>query len=521
MANILQALGWKNSGLHLGRGEWQDYSGADKVEALADPRRFTHRGNVNAVLRELPSESFAVCHLGPRQIRVPKSVTQLVVLRDLRTALPSYLQFVRKHRSSWPDSNGWRTEAETSAGVSRLLELFPGIRRDYAGIADWLPHRFVIFYEALTGKWGREGFSEQLHVFAAALGRPPEEVHRAVESAKASDSLTKSSNPGGVRPMEIEEEKLRAINRRFGYDPDASLARVHLSYAAERKQQIACPLCRSERATPREFLRDRYGLPIDFAQCCACGHLYQWQQPSARWWKEFYEQHYWPIYGCLAARSLEEEARNSAHRYEKILTQLKLHGLMPRKILDVGSGTGGVFPAAEAVFPGCEVLGSDVFPSDNPKMAQVDWQDHGFSCDADLVTSIHSLEHVHEPMKVLANIRNSVSPGHYLYVEVPNLQSPRVHRKDFFHLAHVQYYDPIALRQMFQAAGYRPLGFIAGHVKEWPWTIGILGKADSQPLARLPRNRAQAWRKRILLHRHRLPRNLRGTLRARLRRLFR
>jgi hypothetical protein len=494
-AAFLRELGWKDSGLHLDVDGGHDYTGAAREEALRNPKQFAIKGDPTSLIAAIAKNTFAVCHLGPNEIKPPSDFCIFIILRDICTALPSYYRFSKQERN-WSDSTGWRTALTPEEGIPLFLENFPRIEGIYNRILNWLPRATIVHFEALKGDWGENLQSLQLDCIRQAIGGEGEVLQRALECALGSETLTKSP-PGTVyRPFEKLSSGFLESNEKGGYTYDAQMAKLRIRYLAAEKLPVNCPVCGSNHHKGLPEIEDRYGLPVSFGQCSRCGHVFQCQQPSQDWWNDFYEKYYWPLYGTRVAVSLADEAMASHHRYVQIFQKIKALGIEPKRILDVGTGTGGVFPAATEIFPTAITTGSDVFESENPDILRVDWQVEQYPIKVDLITSIHSLEHVRSPKELIANIRASIPVDHHFYLEVPELRAGLNDRDHFFHIAHLQYFDEEGLCDILEENGYKPIAVFRGHIEEWPWTIGILSKASEKRKVSFARRFLRGLRKR-------------------------
>ena len=96
----------------------------------------------------------------------------------------------------------------------------------------------------------------------------------------------------------------------------------------------------------------------------------------------------------------------------------------------------------------------------------------------DLITLIHVLEHVPDPVGMLMRAVNRLSPNGLIYIEVPDLQSERWSGKDFFHIAHVWYFHEVALRNLFLRCGLKIIDVTRGAADIWSWAIGFVGQKN-------------------------------------------
>ena len=168
-----------------------------------------------------------------------------------------------------------------------------------------------------------------------------------------------------------------------------------------------------------------------------------------------------------------------AYRDCDLRTRIKKDAYGPRKgrVLDAGCGAGALlFRLKQLGWETCGVeidtraareaerLGLDVRVG---TIEQANFPD----CHFDLLTAVHVLEHIHNPVGFLNEAWRVLKPGGLLYVEVPNARSFnfRTFRTEWFHLdapRHLCSYSPEPLRYLLRAAGFRArkLRFISGSV---------------------------------------------------------
>ena len=168
---------------------------------------------------------------------------------------------------------------------------------------------------------------------------------------------------------------------------------------------------------------------------------------------------------------------------------------LPESYLDVGCGQGAMLVEFRRRFPASQCKGLEPSPD------AVDYcrRHHGIEVEVlnwnsldgdmitgpfDLITLVHVLEHVLDPVGVLTRAAQRLSPEGMIYVEVPDLLSDRWAGKGFFHIAHIWYFHETSLRNLFQRCGLEVIAVTRGVADIWPWAIGFVGrKSVSGPLA--------------------------------------
>ena len=161
----------------------------------------------------------------------------------------------------------------------------------------------------------------------------------------------------------------------------------------------------------------------------------------------------------------ESAARNPAQEYRRrlILSLLTADG-QPRRVLDIGAGTGDLAEAISHSVPDTEILGLDVsveglelarrkvphasfLERDLTQAAEVPpeyraWATHAVCSEV--------LEHVDEPERLMENARPYLAPGCLLVVTVPGGPMSAFDR----HIGHRKHFRPAELRGVLERAGF-------------------------------------------------------------------
>lgn len=220
---------------------------------------------------------------------------------------------------------------------------------------------------------------------------------------------------------------------------------------------MKCLLCGSEEN--EVFTQEEsFGFPLTYYQCENCGLVFQSTEESRASDPGFYAETYRKIY-----QSSEEPTAKDIwvqeHRAEHLVRLIHAKGIdAPERILDIGASTGILLEAFErkynsditGVEPGeayrayAEEKGINMFDSlESLIMSRPE--------KFDLVSLIHVLEHLPDPVGTLQKIRKELlSENGVLLIEVPNFY---VH--DSYELAHLACYTPHTLEQAVNQAGFR------------------------------------------------------------------
>jgi SAM-dependent methyltransferase len=160
----------------------------------------------------------------------------------------------------------------------------------------------------------------------------------------------------------------------------------------------------------------------------------------------------------------ESAELNPAQDYRRrlILSLLSTEG-PPRRVLDIGAGTGDLAQAVAQSFPGAEVAGIDVSAAGLELARQK--VPRGLFVVRDLLrdTSVQPelqgwathavcsevLEHVDDPLRLLTNAQGYLAPGCRLVLTVPGGPMSAFDR----HIGHRRHYSPSELRPLIERAG--------------------------------------------------------------------
>ena len=220
---------------------------------------------------------------------------------------------------------------------------------------------------------------------------------------------------------------------------------------------LLCPLCgKSEARVLSEM--DSFGFKVRYYLCHTCGFVFQNPGESAAANPTFYEETYRKLYQATEEPTAKD-LRQQRLRAEYLLNLMQNHSVCRLwRALDIGASSGTLMqttheaygPEMIGVEPGnayrklAEEKGFKLYPSLEQLQAS---ETEKF----DLVTMIHVLEHLEDPLGMLREIRtNLLIDGGFLLVEVPNFYA-----HDSFELAHLSCFTEHTLTEMLKQAGYK------------------------------------------------------------------
>lgn len=237
------------------------------------------------------------------------------------------------------------------------------------------------------------------------------------------------------------------------------------SFARHPLIQRRCPLCDS--AGQRLLLRgDRDAIGIRTSQCTACGFVFSSPYYAPDVIARFYEGEYRSLFkGQSDPRGLALRQNYLRERADFYLDFLGLLEVLPAgggAVLDAGCGEGTLLRTLQAKRPDLELMGVEPTVAFARHLAEeTGLQVVGSLGDLpggrrfDLVTSVHVLEHVHDPVALLRQIAERLAPQGRLYVDVPDLA--RHSSITDLHLAHCSHFSRHTLAAALTRAGLTPL----------------------------------------------------------------
>jgi len=219
---------------------------------------------------------------------------------------------------------------------------------------------------------------------------------------------------------------------------------------------MKCYLCGSQNQAIFDCV-ESFGFALVYYQCETCGLIFQSSEQSQAGDPDFYAETYRKIYQnseTPTAKDLWVQEQRAAH-----LVQL-VKGYLPggpKRALDIGASTGTLLAAYNQAF-GTDGVG--VEPGDAYRahaeargLRMVDSLDRLLEENGEcfeLVSLIHVLEHLPDPVSTLRTIREKLlAPNGLLLVEVPNFYA-----HDSYELAHLSCFTAHSLRAVLEQAGF-------------------------------------------------------------------
>jgi 2-polyprenyl-3-methyl-5-hydroxy-6-metoxy-1,4-benzoquinol methylase len=252
---------------------------------------------------------------------------------------------------------------------------------------------------------------------------------------------------------------------------------------------LHCPLC----GNPESRLFDQrsfYDQPVSNRICQTCGFVYQSPRIPAVDLERYYEKEYRLQYQGTEEPVLKDLAVQEA-RANALVNYYKGKTPAPSRHLDIGCSTGALLQKFQEMFgshpagvePGdayrayAKRQGLAVFPS----LEELQEAGQG---PFDLVSMIHVLEHLPDPVAYLLNLRQAImAEPSFLLLEVPNLYA-----HDCFEIAHLASFSAHTLIQVLKRAGFEILALRKhGQPRSLLLPLYITLIARPIPLSSLPR----------------------------------
>jgi len=218
-----------------------------------------------------------------------------------------------------------------------------------------------------------------------------------------------------------------------------------------------CPLCHNLQSELFDTLKvDERA--IEYRLCSRCGMVYQGVEWKKDQLTDFYANDYRKL---VEGEDLVSEKNRAIEetRARLLVKWLKAQGVnSPKRHMDIGASTGALINRVKREF-GADVQGIELSNSHRafaesrglPMLPSLEVLEAQGAGRFDLISLIHVLEHLPEPVQALAELREKwLAPGGAFLVEVPNLY---IHNS--YEIAHLHAFSQHTLLETLRLAGYR------------------------------------------------------------------
>jgi SAM-dependent methyltransferase len=246
---------------------------------------------------------------------------------------------------------------------------------------------------------------------------------------------------------------------------------------------------------------DRNLLGVITVGCNCCGLVQTNPRPSVAGLDTFYRDHYRFFYqGATEPDQVYITSLNKDHRLaytaEFFLQTLALS--LDAAVLDFGCGEGSLFAALRKAgfignFYGVELNSSFGEYASKYGDATVSSAIHSRE-QVDLAVVNHVLEHLHDPIGTLREIRKLIKPNGYIYVDVPDAEEYGSIYD--LHIAHIYHFTERTLKQIVQQAGFLVTRVEKHHPPHHPKSIRLVASpmsAEHPEDVHLPDSEIVAW----------------------------
>ena len=223
----------------------------------------------------------------------------------------------------------------------------------------------------------------------------------------------------------------------------------------------SCPLCVDSVFTVFDQ-RSSHGHRITNVMCRHCGLVFQSPRMTESEADGFYRSEYRLLYQGDEGPNLKDMAVQQA-RAGGLLKFIQPKVKEISRHLDIGCSAGLLLKRFQE-FYGCQAIGIEPGDAYRAYAGGQGLSVYAYLADLpqtnglayDLVSLVHVLEHLPDPVMYLENLRQKYLTGKgYLLLEVPNLYG-----HDCFEVAHMVSYSPHTLSQVVRKAGFQPVALV-------------------------------------------------------------
>lgn len=243
-------------------------------------------------------------------------------------------------------------------------------------------------------------------------------------------------------------------------------------YDAQPKANVtACNLCVADSSLfIRLAERDRYGFHAGVATCHVCGLVFLNPRMTAVGYQRFYAGIYRPLVSAFHGRRIDAHTiRDEQRAYAADRAQF-LEPFMPvtaRTLLDIGGSTGVVAQHFGIAF-NLQATVLDPAPLEVAEAKRLKLttiaglvEEHDFCAQTfDVVTLCQTVDHLLDPMGVLARVRTLLSPDGILYLDIVDFHDAQRKAGTFegaLKIDHPYYFTRTSMMKMLRRAGFEIL----------------------------------------------------------------
>ena len=249
---------------------------------------------------------------------------------------------------------------------------------------------------------------------------------------------------------------------------------------------MICPFCKCSELNKLFTIDKRvYGGIFSVMRCEKCNLAWTAPLPPESEIAQYYPDEY---HGSTGKQRfiplLERLVKGSRKKRAKEVSELFSH--RPGKVLDIGAGRAWMLSVLKSW--GWDVCGTELslksstFARErlNLEIYTKELHQCAFpSCNFDVVTMWHVLEHLHDPLSALNEVNRILKDGGYLIVEVPNFGGfqASLFRNKWFHLdapRHLYHFGHETLKKYLEDCGFEVV-----KSKNFSWEYDLFGFIQS------------------------------------------
>jgi 2-polyprenyl-3-methyl-5-hydroxy-6-metoxy-1,4-benzoquinol methylase len=261
-------------------------------------------------------------------------------------------------------------------------------------------------------------------------------------------------------------------------------------YRSSEKIMHVCPICRSGNFRQMTD-KDRHDIGLITSICTSCGLVQCNPRCGDLWYEEFYSKSFWRLYigndnVSLEKLYVEDEQDYKGKQIGSLLMERTNNLENVRDYLDIGCGLGGLASYMTHVEPVLNVSvvepsgeAVDFLRSRHPEIHinqySIENLESMEDSSFDLISMVHVLEHVQDPLKTMLEVRRLLRDDGVAYIEVPEFMNRNWRSKNYLHIAHKYIFDRDTLARLVCEAGLKVRAEFSSPVERlWPWAFGVI-----------------------------------------------
>jgi SAM-dependent methyltransferase len=240
----------------------------------------------------------------------------------------------------------------------------------------------------------------------------------------------------------------------------------------------SCPLCNNKNLKKISEIKNKELIFLVNSFCKNCNLIFKSLRPNLKWFLKSFR----------AREEFQKENRINPinqgiekirkFRYLKIGNFLKRYIKIP-KLLDMGTGTGLGLLAFKKLNFNCEGLEPDISRSKigrskGLRIHNTEIEKFKSKKKFDIITFIHSFEHLHNMRLALLKAIKLLKDGGYIYIEVPDLAFKNFGVHENLYLAHIYNFSEYSLVYLKNKFNLVPISRFYSDIDNSNYSIAIL-----------------------------------------------